>query len=97
MRVPVLITITFASATTALLESVIRPVSEALVDWAATRATDDRNIKANAVAIRKATGSQRQFAVNKENTTATIGILPRTTSIATARHPSHSQDRTEIA
>src|SRR5260370_26323654 len=96
MRVPVLITITFASGTTALLESVMRPVSEALVDWASTRATDNSSIKANAVAIRKATGSQRQFAVNKENTTATIGILPRTTSTATAPRPSHSYDLTEI-
>jgi hypothetical protein len=34
MRVLVLMTITLAPATTALLASVIRPVSDALADWA---------------------------------------------------------------
>src|SRR5713101_7938341 len=54
MRVPVLITITFASGTTALLESVMRPVSDALVDCAQTGVTDDIRMPTRTIALRAA-------------------------------------------
>src|SRR6266849_3703577 len=44
MRVPVLITITLAFGTTALLKSVMRPVTDALVDWPCTGTEEDRII-----------------------------------------------------
>src|SRR6266849_814138 len=56
MRVPVLITITFASATTALVESVIRPVSDAFVDCARSGVTEDQRIPARTRIARRATG-----------------------------------------
>src|SRR6266403_5368334 len=55
MRVLVLMTITLASATTALLESVIRPVSDALVDWARTWISEHSpNRTARRATLRKA-------------------------------------------
>src|SRR6266478_245176 len=54
MRVPVLITITFASGTTALLESVMRPVSDALVDCARTGVTEDKRTPTRTIARRAA-------------------------------------------
>src|SRR5258705_11740851 len=56
MRVPVLITITFASGTTALLESVMRPVSDAFVDCARTGATEDKRMPTRTRIARRATG-----------------------------------------
>src|ERR1700736_5366084 len=50
MRVAVLITITLAFGTTALLKSVMRPVTDALVDWPRRGTEEDRSI-ASASAI----------------------------------------------
>ena len=55
MRVPVLITITFASGTTALLASVMRPVSEAFVDCGQSGVTEDKRIPARTRIARRAT------------------------------------------
>src|SRR5438270_12836676 len=55
-RVPVLMTITFASGTTALLESVMRPVSDAFVDCARSEAEQDNRIPARTRILRRLVG-----------------------------------------
>src|SRR5882724_3137193 len=67
MRVPVLITITFASGTTALLASVMRPVSDAFVDCGRSGVTEDKRIPARTRIARRATG-QDDLAVLKGKT-----------------------------
>src|SRR5438445_7130383 len=67
MRVPVLITITFASGTTALLESVMRPVSDAFVDCGQSGVTEDKRIPARTRIARRATG-QDDLAMLKGKT-----------------------------
>src|SRR5882724_10410331 len=67
MRVPVLITMTFASATTALLESVMRPVSDAFVDCGQSGVTQDKRIPARTRIARRATG-QDDLAMLKGKT-----------------------------
>ena len=64
---PVLITITFASETTALLESVIRPVSDAFVDCARSGVTEDKRITARTRIARRAAG-QEDLAMLKGKT-----------------------------
>src|SRR6266853_433907 len=71
MRVPVLITITFASATTALVESVIRPVSDAFVDCARSGVTEDKSIPVRTRIARRATG-QGDLAMLKGKTKSKI-------------------------
>src|SRR6267154_4904789 len=71
MRVPVLITITFASATTALVESVIRPVSDAFVDCARSGVTEDKRIPARTKIARRASG-QDHLAMLKGKTKSKI-------------------------
>src|SRR6266404_3091982 len=68
MRVPVLITITFASGTTALLESVIRPVSDAFVDCARSGVTEVKRIPARARKVRRAITDQDDLAMLKGKT-----------------------------
>jgi len=67
MRVPVLITITFASGTTALLESVMRPVSDAFVDCGQSGVTEDKRIPARTRITRRITG-QDDLAMLKGKT-----------------------------
>src|SRR6266436_2318250 len=74
MRVPVLITITFASGTTALLESVMRPVSDAFVDCGQSGVTEDKRIPARTRIARRATG-QDDLAMLKGKTKFKI-IVP---------------------
>src|ERR1700739_2111656 len=67
MRVPVLIAITLASGTTALLESVMRPVSDAFVDCARSGVTKDKKMPTMPSIARKAAG-QDHLALHKRKT-----------------------------
>src|ERR1700719_3103162 len=74
MRVPVLIAITFASGTTALLESVMRPVSDAFVDCARSGVTEDKRMPTMTSIARKA-ACQDHLALHKRKTKFKIIIL----------------------
>ncbi len=68
MRVAVLITTTLVPGTTALLESVIRPVSDAFVDWASRKPEDNRRNTARPNTARETAGDQRELAMRDEST-----------------------------
>src|ERR1700739_3118833 len=80
MRVPVLITMTLAFGTMALLESVMRPVSEALVDCASTGADDDRTTTAKITAVRKVTIGEFRMLHERAIETLTTFFLGTLTS-----------------
>src|ERR1700687_1810675 len=78
MRVPVLITITRAFGTTALLKSVIRPVTDALVDWPRRGTEEDRIIAiASVIPAFRDAREKDNAAMRKEHTIAKVSQLSR--------------------
>src|SRR6201987_3694879 len=74
MRVPVLITETFAAGMTALLGSVMRPVREAFDDCAFRVTGESRAAAANAIAARN---RKPDIALLQENTIESVSLPSR--------------------
>src|ERR1700738_4525520 len=94
MRVPVLITMTLTFGTTALLKSVMRPVSDAFVDWARRGTGGDRIIaEASVIAAFTDASERHRVAMREESTTGKISQL----SWAPRRSPSYGSSYTSLA
>src|SRR5713226_5538853 len=75
MRVPVLMTMTFVPATTALLKSVMRPVRDASEDWAYRGPSENRLIiRVRTTTSRQGTSERRESAMREESTIEKITV-----------------------